>query len=322
MNNNIRKRNTPIVTLLKNFVDKKSGKVSDSRKEIQKRFDFLDWKDQKKIIFVFLDSAKTDRQWAYKKLLDYWDKSFEAKLRELWETLHEDLCSWPVIRHFPEEYLSQNIDQFTNGRDYYFICLRLAKDNNFAIDRSRLSDTDYLAVLCHTGRTIDADEAEDILYKIVHDVCIDSSTYIALNEYVDTSRGSIITPFWFEIVNTTLYYIKLLKHLEVFDRFQEWNKAVQEAILNSPEYKTMSICDGYDYEYLLRKIKLAQKYGYILLDEKYKKDDSKEPEPIIEEKEVKHMDLAEFKKMIEKNRAIGRLLDELDLIECEREAPF
>ena len=60
-----RKRNTPIATLIKNYINKKSGKVPESRKEIQRRFDHLDWKDQKKIMQAFLESGKADRLWAY-----------------------------------------------------------------------------------------------------------------------------------------------------------------------------------------------------------------------------------------------------------------
>ena len=74
MTYNTKKRNTPIATLIKNYINKNSGKVSDSRNEIQRRFDYIDWKDQKKIVLAFLESGKTDRQWAYSKALDYWDK--------------------------------------------------------------------------------------------------------------------------------------------------------------------------------------------------------------------------------------------------------
>ena len=77
--------------MIKNFVNKKSGKVSEARKEIQDRFCCLDWKDQKKIILAFLESNKKDRQWAYSQALYYWDKSFEPKIRELWEHLHSHL---------------------------------------------------------------------------------------------------------------------------------------------------------------------------------------------------------------------------------------
>ena len=114
---NIKKRNTPIATLIKNFVNKKSGKVIESREEIQRRFDYLDWKDQKKIVLAFLDSGKKDRQWAYAKTLEYWDKSFEPKIQKLWERLHEGNSSWAVIRHFPVEYLSENIEKFTEERE-------------------------------------------------------------------------------------------------------------------------------------------------------------------------------------------------------------
>jgi len=60
-------RNRPIATLIEWYSDKKSGKVTDARKEIQKRFDYLDWDVQKRIVLTFLQSGLTDRQWAYGK---------------------------------------------------------------------------------------------------------------------------------------------------------------------------------------------------------------------------------------------------------------
>ncbi len=78
-----RKRNAPIAQLIKDFANKKSGKVTESRVEIKRRFEFLDWKVQKKILTVFLNSGKSDRQWAYSRALDNWDKSFEPKIKEL-----------------------------------------------------------------------------------------------------------------------------------------------------------------------------------------------------------------------------------------------
>jgi len=165
------KRNAPIATLIKNYTNKKSGKVSESREEIKWRFNWLDWKDQKKILAAFLDSVRSDREWAYGKVLDFWDDSFLPKVKELWETYHEYKCSWPVIRYFPLEYISEHIDDFTDERDYFFICLRLAKDKNFIIDRAKLSNTDYLAVLYHTDRYISAEDARDTLFATVHDCC-------------------------------------------------------------------------------------------------------------------------------------------------------
>ena len=59
------KRNTPIARLIKDFRNKQSKKVVESRKEIQRRFAYLDWRDQKQILTAFLDSCKTDWQHAH-----------------------------------------------------------------------------------------------------------------------------------------------------------------------------------------------------------------------------------------------------------------
>ena len=188
------KRNTPIATLIRNYVNKKSGKVSESRSEIKWRFDYLDWKDQKQILTAFLDSCMSDREWAYSKLLDNWDETFEPKVKELWENYHEYKCSWSVIRYFPLEYIKEHFDEFRNERDYYFISLRLAKDMGYAIDRTQLSDTDYLALLYHSGRDISDEDARDTLFNIVHDCCLEHS-FIAKLEHVGEERyNNVVAP--------------------------------------------------------------------------------------------------------------------------------
>lgn len=51
-------RNRPIATLIEWYCDKKSGKVTDARKEIQKRFNYQDWEDQERIVMAFLQSGE------------------------------------------------------------------------------------------------------------------------------------------------------------------------------------------------------------------------------------------------------------------------
>lgn len=159
-------RNHPIATVIKNYVNKKSGKVTDSRNEIQRRFFGLDWKDQKKIVAAFLDSGVSDRDWAYSRLLDLWDASFEQKVLELWETYHEEKCAWVIIRHFPKEFISKHVNTFNEGRDYYFICRRLAADADFVIDKERLSKTDYLMALSHGERHINMQRQQTFCMRL------------------------------------------------------------------------------------------------------------------------------------------------------------
>ena len=265
-----RKRNTPIATLIKNYINKKSGKVPESRKEIRRRFDHLDWKDQKKIMQAFLESGKGDRLWAYSKLVDNWDKSFESRIKELWEQSHEGKSSWVVIRYFPTKYLSQNIDKFTDDRDYYFICLRLAKDKSYIIDKSKLSITDYLSVLYHTDRPLSDYEARDLLYKTVRNVCTEDGDYPQLSRYAYAGKDYIIGPILFQDVNLAVYYLRKMDLTDVVHQFEIWNEGVKRAVFNSPEFKTILNTDLTQYDIEQAKAKVAKKYAYLALDDKYK----------------------------------------------------
>lgn len=330
-----RKRNTPLVTLIKNYTNKESGKVIASRKEIQRRFDYLDWKDQKKIIAAFLDSSKTDRQWAYSKMLYYWDKSFELKVKKLWEQLHEIKCSWVVIRHFPLEYIFQHRDEFTEDRDNYFICLRQAKNKDFVIDKDKLSFTDYLGVLYHTGRTITDEEAEEVLYKIVHKLCVDDLTMQKeLKHNTKIYKDTIFSPIECHDINLAFYYLIRLNCTDAVCRFEEWNDEVMNDIYNSSEFKALSQADLWDNYYMERKIKITRKYAYLALDDKYKKPSDPDIEEILQPKaclvENKNaskeptnlaprssspVDFATLEKMMARNPAIKKMVDifELDI---------
>lgn len=271
-----KKRNTPIATLIRNYKDKKSGKVTTSREEIQWRFHCLDWKDQKKIMAAFLESGKKDREWAYSQIFDNWDDSFLPKVKELWETYHEFKCSWSVIRYFPMEYITEHMDEFTGDRDYYFICLRLAKNKEYIIDEERLSKIDYLSILYHTGRDLSIREAHDLFFGIVHDCCINHILITRLEHLGEGKRSDVITPANFREVNLAIYYLRKLDKFVILYLFEIWNQMVEEAIYNSPEFKSIKREELSDYEYEQRRINLAKFYAYLLLEDKYKQpsDDS------------------------------------------------
>lgn len=264
-------RNNPIATVIKNYLDKKSGKVTESRDEIRRRFFGLDWKDQKRIMSAFLDAGKSDRDWAYSRLLDLWDDSFEQKVSDLWAKYHEFRCAWIIIRHFPLDYIKNNIDQFKDDRDYYFICLRLAKDKNYVIDRAKLSKTDYLALLYHTEREITDEEARDYLFSIVHDYCLGDPLLRRLEHVGTGKRGSVITPANYRKVNLAVYYLLRLGKEDAVQQFREWNQKLEETIYNSSEFKLVEKIYGFgDYDYDHKCVEVADIYAYQALDEKYK----------------------------------------------------
>ena len=311
-----RKRNTPIATLIRNYINKKSGKVSESREEIQWRFNWLDWKDQKKILNAFLESGKSDREWAYGKVLDFWDDSFLPKVKDLWETYHEYKCSWSVIRYFPLEYISEHIDDFTDERDYYFICLRLAKDKSYVIDRAKLSNKDYLAVLYHTGRDISADDALDTLFAIVHDCCYTDAFIMKLERLDRAKYRDVITPGNFREVNLALYYVVKLQQYEAAGLFKNWNEAVEEAIYNSPEFKAIDKNDfSFDFQYEQRRVEVAKIYGFQALDDKYKLPS----DPTVEEMRDSYEKGIEWSRKYREQAAEALPLSALDFLPMEPE---
>ena len=263
-------RNHPIAKVIKNYVNKKSGRVTDSRNEIQKRFFGLDWKDQKKIMAAFLDAGISDRDWAYSRLLDLWDASFEQKVLELWETYHEEKCAWVIIRHFPKEYLQKHIDQFNEGRDYYFICRRLAEDGDFVIDKERLSSTDYLMALSHGNRHIVDDETTDILYGIVRDIAFHWSPSMELSRDYMPHRREVMTASDFVNVSIALYYLEKMGNDDVVTTFRTWESKVQGIVRDSEEYKALNSKSISDYDYKDKLATIVQKHLYYALPEKYK----------------------------------------------------
>lgn len=263
-------RNNPITTVIKNYTNKKSGKVTDSRNEIQRRFFGLDWKDQKKIMAAFLDAGVSDRNWAYSRLLDLWDASFEPKVQELWEAYHEEKCAWVIIRHFPKEFIKNHVNTFDEGRDYYFICRRLVDDADFVIDKERLSNTDYLMALSHGNRHITDDEATDILYEIVKDIAFHWSPSMELSRRYSPRRSEMMMATDFANISIALYYLEKMGNDNVVSEFHLWDKGVQASVRQSEDYKAMEKEPLSDYDYKEKLAALFQKQLFYNLPVKYK----------------------------------------------------
>ena len=263
--------NKPITSVIKNYMDKKSGKVTESREEIRRRFHGLDWKDQKKIMNAFLDAGKSDREWAYSILLDLWDSSFETKVRELWEEHHDERCAWVIIRHFPSEYLKEHTEELSEDRNYYFICRRLAADAGYEINKDLLSATDYLMILHHANRTIEDHEAEGILYQIVQEIAVHWWPSMELSRNYRPDRKEMMSVSGFKKVSMTLYYLRKMGKVKVIESFKEWDVAVQESVSQCAEYAELLKQPLSDHDFADMLATIMQRHIGQFLPEKYKR---------------------------------------------------
>lgn len=308
MKRELHKRNTPISRLIRDYTNKESGRVSESKVEIKRRFEHLDWKDQKRIVSAFLDSCRSDREWMYVRLLDLWDDCFAPRIAELWEQHHEERCAWVVIRHLPEDYIISQLDSFSNDRDYYFVCRRLAHRSDFCIDRERLSPVDHLAVLVHAGHSFSGSSALDMLYTLVNEEC--NTDFLHASYWKLKDNADVFHAMHIPQVSKALYYLRKAEHTDVVDEFEHWNDRVVAKILESPEYQELrSEPLSYD-DYLYRLRSIGRYYLYQELDSKYKTTELyKNTEPQVTD--AYRMDV--LKRMRKNNSSIDELIESLSL---------
>ena len=264
------KKNVPIATQIKNYQNKASGKVSEARKDIQQRFSCLDWKIQKQILFLFLDSGKTDRIWAYTKLFWIWEDSFCEKIQSLWEQYHEDRCSWVIIKHFPEQYLQEHIDSLGYGRNYYFICRRLCLLKDYEVDKSKLTKLDYLSILALKHEQIEDNKVLDTMFAIVHDLCVGG---VSWQEGRTLSHGSIYSATSSSQISRALDYLYEMGCHSAAGIFRSWDDNVKQSIFESQEYIEINHTPMNDSTYQHKIVGLGLLYMYEALEDKYKSKD-------------------------------------------------
>ena len=250
LNANQPQKNEPISNLLKQFTDKRSGKVAISRLKFQDRFDKQDFHSQRKILKAFLAGSKRDRVWAYKKLKRNWDAFFADDIKALWEKYHDKDCERVVIRFLPTDYIIENLPLLDSDENYSWLCTRLINHPQFQFDKKRFSkcdhiywgpdDVEYLYILAISKSSIEKGEATRILYKrlitqlINHKEIPESYTEIGDNstmwrgmEFVRRVDGLVPTTKWFKVVRRVLWCMGKLGLTEELIAFEEWDKRVQ-----------------------------------------------------------------------------------------------
>ena len=250
LNANQPQKNEPISNLLKQFTDKRSGKVAISRPKLQDRFDKQDFQSQRKILNAFLAGSKKDRVWAYKKLKRNWDAFFADDIKALWEKYHDKDCERVVIRFLPTDYIIENLPLLDSDENYSWLCTRLINHPQFQFDKKRFSkcdhiywgpdDVEYLYILAISKSSIEKGEATRILYKrlitqlINHKEIPESYTEIGDNstmwrgmELVRRVDGLVPTTKWFKVVRRVLWCMGKLGLTEELIAFEEWDKRVQ-----------------------------------------------------------------------------------------------
>lgn len=246
-------RNESISTLLKAFTDKQSGKVAKARAELRERFDKQSFQTQRKILQAMLSASKQDRVWAYKQLSNGWDDFFFEDVKNLWEQYHEKECVAVIIKHFPMEYVYENLSALDTHGNYTNLCIKLIHHPKFQIDKERLKEdfvfyghpeVEYLYILAKSKSKIEKGEATRTLFNqmaVFINIVNTPPKFIgnrAYNFERQIEDGNVTTKH-LEFVSCVLWCMGELGLVEELIAFEEWDNMVRIKFLGSEELQYM-----------------------------------------------------------------------------------
>lgn len=154
------KKNETIETLLARYIDKKSRRVVESRTEIIKRFDYLSFTEQKRIVKAFLNSnSVSDMEWAAREADERWDRSYCDLLKSAFEKTNSDTLALTIIHHMPVEYLKSHEAQLVmvNRSDY---CLRFPDEADSLMRKYDFNIFEMLYVKARIGQKFDISDIQ------------------------------------------------------------------------------------------------------------------------------------------------------------------
>ena len=203
--------NTSLKSVLKDLHSENRKAEDTALKELRRRFVGLDKKEQMLVLRHHLRREKSYREWAYSRLLDLWDDSFEPVISDLWNRYHEEKCAWPIVRHFPTSYILEHEEELSIGRNRPFVIRRLCEEKSFVIDQETLDPYEYLWVISSTGRNISADEVWKLLVEATKEIC-------ETKNFIDCANGETFS----EKLNKMLYHLDKMGMALVADRYRKW----------------------------------------------------------------------------------------------------
>ena len=158
------RENEPIETLLKIFYQGNEKEREDACIQLEKRFYAQTHDCQIFIMKALLTADSFTRRICYRKLLsEWWDDAIIPDVERNWQTFREPDCLRVIAHRFPLDYVQSH--EFEIGEaDYLSLCLRLASDNDFIIDKYRLSRKEYCRIIASNHLHLDQTEAEDLLF--------------------------------------------------------------------------------------------------------------------------------------------------------------
>ena len=256
-------KNESISALLNAFTDKQSGKVAEARAELRDRFGKQSFQMQRKILKAMLSASKQDRVWTYKQLGNVWDDYFFEDVKNLWEQYHEKECGAMIIKHFPMEYVYDNLSALDIRGNYTNLCIKLIQHAKFQIDKKRLKEApvfygspevEYLYILAKSKSKIEEGEATHTLFNQMAVFINIINTHDAPPKYLFNRSYNFerqieernVSTKHFDFVTGIFWCMGELGLVDELIAFEEWDNMVRIKFLGSEELQYLG--NAYSFE--------------------------------------------------------------------------
>lgn len=255
------KRNLSINTLIRHYKSVKGKKV-DARYDLQSRFVHQTFGDQMKIMRLFLDGIKTEREWCYKTMLHWWDDALTEDLERAWVKYKDVKCVRTATLRLPEAFIKEH-QEAMGELDYKNVCLRLAHDESFVIDKARLTPMDYCFVIAHNHRHISDEEADRLLFSHIKELLAKGVKPLAFKTYYGREAGDrledkmryVPSLLYYQTVGYMIWTFGQTGNASTIVKFHQWNKLLQKRLplyleeeMNEEDLKSFMNADFWKYK--------------------------------------------------------------------------
>ena len=159
--------------LLKDYKERKKGKIVEARRQLRRRFDGLDHDLQVEVAKAFLlQPCKTDRDFMYRKLTShvFWDESLLDVVKHLWETTFETGLAQVVAQRAERDYVRKYYSMLVGKCRYGDLCIKMGE----VPEKGKLSPWSYLYVMSLTGSKLKPKEGRQAVLGVVLDYLHDT----------------------------------------------------------------------------------------------------------------------------------------------------
>ena len=257
------KFNKPIKTLLSNFENKKSGKVMESRREIRRRFDYLDRSQQVRFLKACFNSCNSDREWACEELTLHWDPQFTRTIELMWENLNDEGAMRCIVKNFPLEYIVENMNKLSGQKTYYDLCLRLCPYFKIKFDKEKLTPLQRLSLYSKGVNEVSEEEITGLVHEILINIATDE--YL-LFEVAD--RNSVPSCRDFAPCRKAFYFLMEMDQYAAMGEIMDLDERILDKLGNSSDFHAIRTSPFSDSEYREMMSSLVKKVMHECLKSK------------------------------------------------------